>query len=210
MNLELLKKLTRLANNNPNDNEANLAARKVAKMLQDNNWSLPANNSASSNESRGYSFTEKNNDDLHIIITRRFLLQWPKVAKLSEQLRQALKSPGAGTWEDIVRSEEPIFRSKPPTEHEQAKYNEEHYKRWRDIYEQSYYKKYAKQYEPSSWDIPYEFKGGQRDDKKTKEKRKLKCTRCGQERDTAYVGNLYVCIECYWKEYNDKRGEATG
>jgi len=33
MNLDLLKKLVKLANNNPNDNEANLAARRVCKML---------------------------------------------------------------------------------------------------------------------------------------------------------------------------------
>lgn len=35
MNLDLLKKLARLANNNPNDNEANLAARRVCKMLEE-------------------------------------------------------------------------------------------------------------------------------------------------------------------------------
>ena len=40
MNLDLLKKLTRLANNNPNDNEANLAARRVCKMLEEGNWNL--------------------------------------------------------------------------------------------------------------------------------------------------------------------------
>lgn len=33
MNLDLLIKLVKLANNNPNDNEANLAARKVCKMI---------------------------------------------------------------------------------------------------------------------------------------------------------------------------------
>lgn len=38
MNLDLLKKLTRLANNNPNENEANLAARKVCKLLEENNF----------------------------------------------------------------------------------------------------------------------------------------------------------------------------
>lgn len=38
--LETLKKLTALANNNPNENEANLAARKVCKMLADSNFIL--------------------------------------------------------------------------------------------------------------------------------------------------------------------------
>lgn len=42
MNLDLLKKLTKLANNNPNDNEANSAARRVCKMLEEANWSLPS------------------------------------------------------------------------------------------------------------------------------------------------------------------------
>jgi len=40
MNLDLLKKLTRLANNNPNENEANLAARRVCKMLEEGDWKL--------------------------------------------------------------------------------------------------------------------------------------------------------------------------
>lgn len=40
MNLDLLKKLTRLANNNPNDNEANLAARRVCKMLEESDWKI--------------------------------------------------------------------------------------------------------------------------------------------------------------------------
>ena len=40
MKLELLKKLTALANNNPNENEANLAARKVCLMLAECNFYL--------------------------------------------------------------------------------------------------------------------------------------------------------------------------
>lgn len=35
MNLDLLTKLVKLANNNPNDNEANLAARKVCRMIEE-------------------------------------------------------------------------------------------------------------------------------------------------------------------------------
>lgn len=40
MNLDLLKKLTKLANHNPNENESNLAARKVCKMLEECDWNL--------------------------------------------------------------------------------------------------------------------------------------------------------------------------
>lgn len=41
--LEILKKLTALANNNPNENEANLAARKVCRLLQESNFILTVN-----------------------------------------------------------------------------------------------------------------------------------------------------------------------
>ena len=40
MNLELLKKLVKLANNNPNDNEANSAARRVCKMIEDGKFNF--------------------------------------------------------------------------------------------------------------------------------------------------------------------------
>ena len=40
MKLDLLKKLVALANNNPNENEANLSARKVCKMLAADNFKI--------------------------------------------------------------------------------------------------------------------------------------------------------------------------
>jgi hypothetical protein len=38
MNIELLIKFVKLANHNPNDNEANSAARRVCKMIEDSNF----------------------------------------------------------------------------------------------------------------------------------------------------------------------------
>jgi hypothetical protein len=40
MNLDLLKKLTKLANHNPNEHEANSAARRVCKMLEESDWKV--------------------------------------------------------------------------------------------------------------------------------------------------------------------------
>lgn len=60
MKLELLKKLTRLANHNPNENEANLAARRVAKMLEEADFKLVSTNSNSPNPTyrpAGYAYT---------------------------------------------------------------------------------------------------------------------------------------------------------
>jgi hypothetical protein len=42
MNLDLIIKLARLANNNPNENEANLAARKVCKLMAEANFKFPS------------------------------------------------------------------------------------------------------------------------------------------------------------------------
>lgn len=52
MNLETLKKLVALANKNPNENEANSAARRVCRMLEEGNFQLngssaPQQNNAS-------------------------------------------------------------------------------------------------------------------------------------------------------------------
>jgi hypothetical protein len=43
MNLDLLTKLVKLANNNPNDNEANLAARKVCKIIEEGKFNFGGN-----------------------------------------------------------------------------------------------------------------------------------------------------------------------
>lgn len=48
MNLELLTKLVKLANNNPNENEANLAARKVCKIIEENKFQFNGNSNKES------------------------------------------------------------------------------------------------------------------------------------------------------------------
>lgn len=55
MNIELLIKFVRLATNNPNENEANVAARRVCKMIADNGYSLNGSKAPSKN----YTVTEE-------------------------------------------------------------------------------------------------------------------------------------------------------
>lgn len=47
MNLKLLEKLVRLANNNPNEHEANLAARRACKLIQEANFKFLPDNTES-------------------------------------------------------------------------------------------------------------------------------------------------------------------
>lgn len=44
MNIDLLIKLVKLANNNPNENEANLAARKVCKLIEESKFNFSGQN----------------------------------------------------------------------------------------------------------------------------------------------------------------------
>lgn len=57
MNLTLLIKLVKLANNNPNDNEANLAARKVCRMIAEGDYKFnqpPISNPMGNSPPPGY------------------------------------------------------------------------------------------------------------------------------------------------------------
>lgn len=49
MNYDLIIKLAKLANNNPNDNEANLAARKVCRLLAEGNFQFNKGQARSAN-----------------------------------------------------------------------------------------------------------------------------------------------------------------
>jgi len=50
MNLDLLQKLVKLANNNPNDNEANLAARKVCRIIEEGKFNFNGNGNVNTNQ----------------------------------------------------------------------------------------------------------------------------------------------------------------
>ena len=57
MNLELIIKLTKLANNNPNDHEANFAARKVCKLIEDGSFNFIEDAPVSNQEIPNYDST---------------------------------------------------------------------------------------------------------------------------------------------------------
>jgi hypothetical protein len=161
MNLDLLKKLTRLANNNPNDNEANLAARRVCKILEEGNWSLP-----------------------------------------SIQSRPNTVPPR--TWNDAWRSTEPQWKSKPPDKPSEP--DREHQKRQEEFYRKYYRPSRAQEefFRDIYVGVDFGF-GPSKPSKPPREKRPMECTRCHQTKETAYVGNLYICNECIWNEYKEKR-----
>lgn len=210
MNIDLIIKLARLANENPNDNEANLAARKVCQLI--------------------------------------------KAAEYKFNITVRPESSGPKTWNDVRRSEEAQFRSKPPD-------------KGVDFDPFDFLRQYAKQ---QGWDKAYEGewynpnteykKSGQRkirivaidnatntyvredgirisaaeyhqhpdlyymdfrqepknyyydpitgtNRRTSKPKRPLECTQCKQKIETAFVGveATFVCHVCVWEKYMNQR-----
>lgn len=61
MNIELLTKLVKLANNNPNENEANLAARKVCKLIEEDKFQFNQSTAKSDYTNQQHQKTQTDN-----------------------------------------------------------------------------------------------------------------------------------------------------
>ena len=145
MDIERLKKLVKLANNNPNEHEANLAARRVCKIIEDAKFEFGIT-------------TSKQPDSSYYKTT--YYTQPPKH-----------KSP----WEDLytVNFEEIINKMRKEQQRateEQAKYRP----RYQDPLTREVF-----------------------------EKRKIKCNRCLETKETRFKGlaDTWICMECRAGEY---------
>lgn len=176
MNLDLIKKLTRLANNNPNDNEANLAARKVCRMLEESNWSLPSVQSRPNTVNMGTPPHTWND------IRRSPTPEWSSKppTESNEYDHQAAER------EEHRRRQEDFYNFYRKNYWKPSPKQEEYF---RDIFREGSYR-------GVDWGSnPFEPK------KPPKEKRPLECTKCHKTVETGYVGNLFVCSDCQWSEY---------
>ncbi len=173
--IDLLSKLIALANNNPNEHEANLAARKVCRLLIE----LKVNFKSRSDQSKP-----------------------------------------ATTWKDVQRSDSSFWKSSPQQPNsnpytkasDQNPYTQPNYDPFEFLRNEfikardaertkDYYKR-----PPTEYGIPKDYPIYNYDEpKKPKEKRPLKCTKCGNEKITGYIGNLYVCDTCQWNEYQENK-----
>jgi len=204
MNLDLLKKLTRLANNNPNDNEANLAARKVCKMLEEGNWSLnnptpktyndvtrstepqwrstppnppnPPNNPFTN--SYKSPFSEWNVEDLFNYFSGRGFTGGQRADKTASQYQQ--QQNAAYNQQRANQEEQERIRKK------QAEWDKE----------------YAERIRKTNENIKWE-----KEKRKNQPKRPLNCCRCKKPFMTSFMGlvDTFKCNECYWAEYNENR-----
>ncbi|HWY35956.1 MAG TPA: hypothetical protein VNX68_15035 [Nitrosopumilaceae archaeon] len=172
MNLDLLKKLVRLANNNPNDNEANLAARKVCKLIEADNFNFNGN---SSSNSIPYTKVKEGND-------------WEGFGRSYNKP----KSESGGTWNDVKRSTEPEFKSTPPSQ------PSDHFKVWFEEFIKNTSKVSSNPFQvPFSYD--YETKPPKQPKQKRPLKcsgcdKEVMTAFVGPEQ-------VFLCYQCQWADY---------
>lgn len=208
MKLDRLKALIRLANNNPNDNEANRAARKVCIVLAEDSFALLN----------------------HRPVARTAA---DKMNEHRQNYQSGTWSGFEGTWNDVKRSKESEFRSKPPTGPPPPRNDDFTSKSYDDL--NDFFKKYTKEYfygggrgggkswtdsaphvdapEDNSYDRETNFKGpnysnnnnyyydkvtGQRIPKRQEMR---KCSKCGLEIPTYRINeDPWICNPCHWKD----------
>ncbi len=188
MNLELLKKLIQLAGNNPNENEANIAARRACKMMYD---ALMAG------------------ETVTIVIDTRRRPVPPK-------------QPGPTTWQDVRRSAEPEFKSKPPhgpgepftpppNQKKESDYKTTYYDQMDedivDIINRMFNRdnQFYKNMRNDGFRNPFQTKP-----KPEKEERELECTKCHKKVKTKFVGHpaAFQCNDCQWTAYQNMKNRT--
>lgn len=219
---EKIRALIRLANKNPNEHEANLAARKVCEQLADR-YTMPGKTAAGKmNEAILKEWTDPKTGDLHIIISRLNLHGDNRIINILKLLKEAIVGPR--TWNDVKRSEEPEFRSAPNPSRAGYEYVNDFFRkygraggpfgnvRWSGFDWANAPEKDAPEpdCEPPRYKEPYKDpRADQNFDwvtgnwkKKERPQEKRKCSKCGLEIMTFRIKeDPWVCNFCHWKEY---------
>lgn len=183
INLDLLKKLTRLANHNPNEHEANSAARRVCQMLEGADFSLGVG------EAQPPPRTSQPSPSDWFDVLAQIQREQRESYRQKQKERQAREAA-----DNFKRQTE----SRPkPEEPEYHPWSAQGPRRPKPRAAKDFWGKGQGpvdvhfDYEPPS---PH-FGPPPRD---------LECTVCHKTKETFYVGNLYVCGECQGNEFRRK------
>ena len=180
MDTNLIIKLIKLANNNPNDNEANLAARKVCKMLTDYKFPAPA---------------VMDKDSL-----LNDIFQASKRQEAYYKGQNSWYTPGRpppGNTREAKQGEKETA-SKPHADNPNADPFREYREKWAGIkYTDEFFDEAYEEFMKSKW------KKEESNPYAENIKRNLKCKTCGHTKATRFRGSSdnWVCMECRGKEY---------
>ena len=181
MNHELITKLAKLANNNPNENEANAAARKVCKLLAEANFDFgKTTTSQQSNTNRGpegHYGSPMSEQEFYDILrnmagSRRYSQGYSYGADYDGPFRPSGREKSAERGKSDAER-----RAEEEKKEQQYKADEENRRRQRDA------------------NMKKEADRVKRESSKTLRQ----CVKCGITKLTAYLGNDYICSECQWR-----------
>lgn len=186
--LDQLLKLIKLANNNPNEHEANAAARKVCKMLMEKN----------------YRITEAPQPSTPVSDPLSDILRW---ARQQNPQNVYYKSPfTSGSWSNPFRDEQEDdnewFSPENKTHHkrhangtiESLSETEAKARGWKGYGSPFNQKNYYRQ----DWQVPPSYK---RKEKEEIHKKWRKCTQCLTDVETFNTKDPYICHKCDWDNY---------
>ncbi len=219
--LEIIKKLIRLANNNPNEHEANLAARKVCIMLAD--YQFYSSHEAVFGGARapgktGVNQSANNPSSDPIVDWMNDLFR-----KAEERTKQDGRNPFQARWsknntykphpkqEEFYKSYDYVWWDElnhRPANPDNIRHNpetntwsEDGGKTWRT--EKDYY---AKGQSPPK----YEFRNPTYEPPKPKPpKIQRVCSECGATVETRDHTYYFICSKCHWHRYHKEKGEAV-
>lgn len=235
MNFDLIEKLIRLANNNPNENEANLAARKVCKFLHDHKFHdqpirgysavqppPPQYKSASNPRPSNYPFED---------FFKERKNQWdgfgkpPKQEKTASEKAREDETKRRASWTSVDYDESGSFNSdlydiinqilKDRKSSGKSVDNDNDNEYWfNELNRQKQERDKARSYgSTKSSENPYRqwVDPNWKPPSKQKEERLLKCKKCGNSKLTKFVGlpELYECNTCQWTAYEETSKNAT-
>lgn len=220
--LDRLIKLAKLANHNPNDGEANSAARALSKMLSEDNykWIESAKRNggtppkSSSSAEAYYEWYDPLTSTFHIHVSKIEVDANPKLKALLNQIKHEIgKRPR--TWNDVHRSEEPFWRrtrSNPfddgwgestgfDWEEEFRRGRQERAKKAREEYDETRRRaeREYKERQAQNWTWTGSAKtdsSSQKGYKKVYQQKCRDCSVCKITRLTVDDTNPYVCYEC--------------
>lgn len=200
MDIEKIKSLIRLANNNPNDNEANLAARKACKVLAENNFAALAPR-ANGNPTTWNDVKRSTEPDFRSTPYSGF----NPFEELFREARKRGYDPYANPYKTVFENECVECHTKVIVP------ENKYHKYWtcsnclrkarenrpdppkRPSYEYQAYE-WANYTPPSNTPRP--------------EKRVRKCSKCGREVETRRVTSVFTCNDCEWTAYQQEKNKA--
>lgn len=218
MNLDLLIKLVKLANNNHNEHEANSAARRACKLIAEGNYKFsevkaqpkveirqPQPWPGNSNPTRPpQPASNPTGNPFEDYFRHAFWggFDWAKAADEEDERRRR---------QNQQRTHEPgpsqkVYDEQAPFSKEQADFLRDRARKQQNTYrpsqaQQDFYNQ-QNAYKPHmGFDMGQEQK---------KPKTRRVCSRCNVDVETNNTKNVFVCTICQWKEFHEKTGNKFG